>query len=296
MRDQGQLGRAVAGPWLEVLASLVEHRVLTAAQVRAMHLPSNRLRWAQRLLARLREEELAADAPGPGARRVWFVTERGGRAVREAGILDREPRLIDARAAAGPLQAHTLAVNEVGISFMAAARERGDEFGPLSWRHEVAHALSAGRGRRRRRLIADALLTYLREDGDDVLIEQRFVEVDRATLSVDRLAAELGGYARLYRARDRSAQPTWRAYYPSFPPVLCVLEGAAPRLLQRRRDSAAALLRADPELSRSPRVAIRFCLGAELAKRGPFAPIFIDAREPRRPIDWLGDPASERGS
>lgn len=286
--------RAVAGPWLEVLASLVEHRVLTAAQVRAMHLPGNRLRWAQRLLARLRAEGLAADAPGPGSRRVWFATERGARIVREAGMLDQEPRLLDARAAVGPLQAHTLAVNEVGIAFMAAARERGDEFGALSWRHEVAHPLGVGRGRRRRLVIADALLTYLREDGEDLLIEQRFVEVDRATLSIDRLAAELRRYAQLYQARDRGGQPVWRARYPSFPPVLCVLEGAAARLLERRRETAAALLRADPELSRSPRVVIRFCLAAELAERGPFAPIFVDARDPHRAIDWLGEPAGER--
>jgi hypothetical protein len=30
---------------------------------------------------------------------------------------------------------------------LRAARERGDEFGSLSWRHEVAHPLNRGRPR-----------------------------------------------------------------------------------------------------------------------------------------------------
>ena len=74
---------------------------------------------------------------------------------------------------------------------MEAARERGDDFGPFAWRHEVSHPPLARAGRRRRRLIADAVFTYLRIEEDGVAIEQRFLEIDRATLTVDRLAAEL---------------------------------------------------------------------------------------------------------
>lgn len=281
-------------PWVEVLASLAQHRVLTAAQVRAMHLPANRLRWAQRLLAGLEREGLAARAPGHRAQRVWFITERGLGVVRAAGALEGEPPLLDERSAAGRLRAHTLAVNDVGIAFMAAARERDDEFGALSWRHEVAHRLSARRGRRSL-LIADAVLTYLRAEGPDTVVEQRFLELDRATLAAEGLAAELGAYARLRAARDAKGEPLWRGRYPAFPSVLCVLAGAAPALLRRRRDTVAALLRANPDVAASPRPAIRVCLLCELLEAGPFAPIFSEAREPGSAVDWLGAEAAAGG-
>jgi hypothetical protein len=189
-----------------------------------------------------------------------------------------------------------MAVNDAAIAFLEAARERGDEFGPLSWRHEVAHRLNAGRGQRRRSLIADAVLTYLRLDGDDVAVEQRFLEIDRATLSVDRLAAELAGYAELYRAADEAGRPLWRSAYPSFPPVLCVLGGGGRKALERRRAIAIALLRSDPQMTRTPEVSVLFCLEAELREQGPFAPIFTALREPGAPVSGLGTRALEAGS
>ena len=171
-------------------------------------------------------EAARAARPRPGSpatcssprshRRLWHVTELGARLAREAGVLDGEPRLIGAEEAAGPLQAHTLAVNDAAICFMEAARERGDDFGPFAWRHEVSHPLSRGRGRRRRRLIADAVFTYLRIEESGVAIEQRFLELDRATLTVDRLAAELARYAELYRLE----RLRWRAAVALALPVL----------------------------------------------------------------------------
>lgn len=285
--------RAEAGaPWVEVLASLAQHRVLTAAQVHAMHLPGVRLRQAQRLLAGLGREGLADRAVGLRAQRVWFVTGAGLAVVRGAGVLDGDPPLLDRRSAAGRLMAHTLAVNDVGIAFMAAARARGEGFGALSWRHEVSHPLSAGRGRRRRSKIADAVLTYLRAEGGETVVEQRFCELDRATRSAEGLARELALYARLRRARGADGEPIWRALYPAFPSVLCVLAGARADLLRRRRAAVGAFLRADPAVSSSPRPAIRLCLLEELCAAGPYAPIFEEAREPGRAIDWLGEERS----
>jgi Replication-relaxation len=202
--------------------------------------------------------------------------------------LDGEPRLIDAEDAAGALQAHTLAVNDSAICFLAAARGRGDEFGPFAWRQEVSHPLNYGRGRRRRALIADAVFTYLRLDGSGVAIEQRFLEIDRATLSVDRLAAELVRYAELYRLAGGDGEPLWRLRYPVFPPVHCVLAGGSRAVLERRRSTAIALMRSDPQLARAPEVAISFCLFEDLQAEGPFAPIFRDFRSPEQPTDWLG--------
>jgi hypothetical protein len=283
------LGSAATEKGVEILASLAQHRVLTAAQVRAVHLPGGGERWAQRLLVRLGEAGLAGYVRSPRShRRLWHVTGLGARVAGEAGALDGEPRLIGAEGAAGPLQAHTLAVNDAAICFLEAARERGDEFGALAWRHEVSHPLSRGRGRRRRRLVADAVLTYLRVATGGVAIEQRFLEVDRATLSVDRLAAELAAYAELHRLAGADGGPAWRERYPLFPPVHCVLTGAGRAVLERRRATTVALLGSDPRMARGPGVRISIGLLDDLRRQGPFAPIFLDAADPGQAVDWLG--------
>jgi len=281
---------------LEILASLAQHRVLDARQVRAVHLPDSARRWTQKLLMRLKRAGLADYVESARApRRLWYVTERGARLAHRAGALEAEPKALAAELAAGPLQAHTLAVNDAAICFLRCARERGDDFGPLAWRHEVFHPLSRGRGRRRRALIADAVFTYLRIEEGGTAIEQRFLELDRATLSVDRLAAELARYAELYRAKEAKArEPLWRGRYPVFPPVHCVLAGAPRRALVRRRATASVLLAADPLLSRTPEVAISICLLEDLRREGPFAPVFREVRDPGRPVDWLGNPAERK--
>jgi Replication-relaxation len=288
-------GRPLPPKALEILDSLAAHRVLSTPQVHAIHSRGAELRWAQKLLGRLRAAGLAGYvASAHGRRRLWFATERGVRLARQVGTLEGNPPL-GAELAAGPLAAHALAVNEAAISFLDAAARRGDDFGPLAWRHEVFHPLSP-RGRRKRSLIADAAFTYLRQDGPEIAIEQRFLEVDRATLPADRLAAELARYAELYRAREaKGGEPMWRASYPVFPRVHCVLAGAPRRALSRRRSTACVLLAAVPLLSRTPEVTISICLLEDLRREGPFAPVFRDVRDPGRPVDWLGQPAEEPG-
>ncbi len=274
---------------VEIVASLAQHRALSAEQVRRIHQPGSGERWSQRVLARLRVAGLADFAQATGApQRLWFATARGVETAIAAAALDIHPRALKAAEVSGPLQAHTIAVNEASICFLEAARGRGDEFGPLAWRHEVAHPLNRGRGRRRQTLFADAVLTYLRLTEEKVFVEQRFLELDRATMSIDALATELARYGQLYRAEGERGEPRWRNNYPTFPAVLCVLDGAGRELLERRRDTALALLRSKPEMSLSPEVTVRFCLAQDLQDRGPFAPIFIDLRKPRYEVDWLG--------
>jgi hypothetical protein len=274
----------------EVLASLGEHRTLSTAQVRSIHLPDRSPRRAQQVLAYLERAGLVAYVEARRApRRLYFLTERGADAVVDAGEVERRPKVLSPEQAAGPLRAHTLAVNQVGISFLRAARERGEEFGPLSWRHEIANPLNRGRGSARRRLIADAVLSYVRAEEEDIVYEQRFVEVDRATLSVERLVAELARYGRLCNARDKRGEPLWRSHYPTFPAVICVLAGASREALIRRRDIALVLLEGHPDLEHAYGAAvIRFCLLDDLTERGPFAPIFREVGEPDRPVDWIG--------
>jgi hypothetical protein len=273
----------------EILASIGEHRILSTAQVWAIHYPDRSLRRAQQALSHLeRAGWIAHVDTRRNPRRVWFLTEAGADTVILAGEVKERPKVLTPKQAAGPLTAHTLGVNEVGISFLQAARERGDEFASLSWRHEVAHPLNRGRGRARRSLIADAVFTYVQPDDRQLAVYQRFVEVDRATLSAERLVAELARYGQLYRAREKGGgEPLWRYYYGSFPAVICALTGASRKALGRRRDVALGLLADHPALDRAYDVEVYFCLLDDLRDRGPFAPIFYKLGE-REAVDWTG--------
>lgn len=68
----------------------------------------------------------------------------------------------------------------------------------------------------------------------------------------------------------------------------CVLTGGRRPALERRRATVLALLRSDARLSRTPEVGISICLLDDLESDGPFAPIFRDARDPEREVNWLG--------
>jgi protein involved in plasmid replication-relaxation len=274
-----------------VLHSLYQHRLLSTAQLRTIQAPDATLRHVQALLAGLERRGLARHARGRHGLKLWHLTQRGADAAEASGELDVPRRLLTPERAAGPLQAHTLAVNEVGIAFLEAARQRGDEFGPLSWRHEVAHAAGPARGRRGVELvIADALLTYLLTDENGLSLEYRFVELDRATLPLDRLAAKLARYARLARHIPKGArEPGWRSHYPTFPGLLVVLADRPRPLLERRRDAAIALCQADGELARAE-LSVSICLLDDLTERGPFAPIFARPSDLEPAVNWLGEP------
>jgi hypothetical protein len=278
------------------VTSLAAHRALSTEQIRVMHLPATGPRRCRTTLARIAAAGLVDHArTGSGSpQRLWFATEAGARAAVDVGALPRLPRVFDAAEVVGPLQAHTFAVNEAAIAFMVAARERGDDFGPLAWRNEVSHPLVRP-ARRGRSVIADALLTYLRPASGKVFVEHRFLELDRATLAVDGMAAELARYADLFRAVGQEGEPIWRRRYPAFPSVVCVLAGAGREVLVRRRDTALALLRAEPQLTRTPDVEIRVCLLEDLLTEGPFAPIFRSLRDPGQAVDWLGNREKEAG-
>lgn len=290
---QSELG-ALPAVAVEVLESLHQHRVLTARQVHALHTPGASLRWAQHILTQLHKRGLTERATGPRGLALWFLTAQGADTIQAAGTL-AEPRrrLTTPTQAAGPLRAHTLAVNDTGIAFVRAAREHdGDGCGPLSWRHEIAHPYIAGRGRNGTHLlIADALLSYLQAAPDESLIlHQRFIELDRGTIPPEQLAAKLARYAQLNHysvAKDTLEGPLWRAYYRTFPPVLVVLADQTPIAARRRVQKTIALYRSDPSQGRYGTVPTSFTTLPELAARGPFAPIFIPAEQPDHFTDWL---------
>lgn len=277
---------------VEILAWVAQHRLLSTSQVRALRGPGASRRWTLALLADLEHRDALAHVLAAGRRKLWHVTEQGAQLALAGGLIDRAPKLLGAEEASGALQAHTLAVNDTGLAFIHAARQCGHECGPLAFRHEVAHPLTHGRGRRRRQLIADALLTYLLGDGERLALELRLLELDRATLTVDRLAAKLARYAELHQATDQHGQPAWRTWYPAFPAVIAVLAGADRTTLERRRRTVLALCRSDPRLTGAPDVEISICLLPDLRDHGPFAPIFARPHAAADPVDWLGHPAA----
>jgi hypothetical protein len=284
---------------VEVLESLGQHRLLSTRQVHRLHTPEASLRWTRELLERLRAAGLAASTARPGGLLCWHLTEPGAdalEAIPTRAETRRKP--ISPEQAAGALQEHTLAVNEVGIAFAAGARERGDECGPFDWFHEVAHPLGPPPGRRApEQLICDAVLTYLlREDGADAAsVAYRFVELDRANRSAPELARRIGRYARLYRrtlpregGRGGSVA-LWERIYPVFPTLLVVLAGRRGDRLEERRRTVLALCAQDPDLAAAPEVEVSVCLLEDLIERGPFAPVCRTLADPEKPVDWLGE-------
>ena len=290
-RAGGRTLAPVSGP---VLESLYQHRVLSTRQLRAMHAPTASRRWMQRVMAALAHARLADFVRvGRGAPRLYHLTPAGADAV-ELIATRTEPRrrLVTAARAAGPLHAHTREVNDAGIAFMTAGRDRGDDCGPLAWRHEIAHPTGPARGRHGGpAVIADAVLTYLQHTTDGRLaFHYAFLEIDRATQPVDALATKLARYTALHTYIPKGqSEPAWREHYPVFPLVLCLLSGAASaEALRRRERTVLALCAADPKLADHPHVHLRVARLSELIAHGPFAAIFHAPTDPDIGVDWLG--------
>ncbi len=284
---------------VDVLASLHQHRLLTARQIHTLHTPTASLRWTQAVLAELRARRLVERAIGAHGQGLWFVTDHGADTVHTTGDLVEPRRRVTTPAqAAGPLRRHTLAVNDAGIAFVTAARERaGDDCGPLSWRHEIAHPFTAGRGRHGTHLlVADALLSYMHCRADEsVALLQCFIELDRGTIPVEQLAVKLGRYAQLRRhetnstSSDASRRPLWRSYYRAFPKVLIVLADQTPGAARKRIRRVITMHLADPDRERYGITTASFVTLADLIARGPFAPIFVSVEQPDSVHDWLGN-------
>ncbi len=289
-----------------MLAGLYQHRLLSTLQLHALYTPDQRLRWTRRVLGRLATRGLVARVQVPRTRSLWFLTEYGADTVETAGSrAESRRRLSTVAQAEGPLRAHTLAVNDVGIAFVQAARQRGDECGPDSWRHEIAHPITHARGRRPAELVvADALLTYLQAatDGSFVL-HQRFIELDRGTARpAEQLASKITRYTRLRHytgnaaasvSSDAPVKPLWRDYYRSFPHLLIVLADQSHERMRQRIHRTLALHQSDPAKDHEGMVPVSFVTLDDLTEQGPFAPIFSSAEHPGQSVNWLGQSRPE---
>jgi hypothetical protein len=261
-------------------------------QIHELYTPRAGQRWTRKILDLLKRRELIDRVRGPGTLSCWYLTDEGADAVEAAGPRGEQRRRVPTTAQAeGLLKRHTIAVNDVGIAFARAARRRGDE---CDWRHEIAHPISAGSVRRQPQLvIADALLTYLQAgDNEELVLHQRFIEVDRGTeRPAEQLAAKLARYTRLRTYMPASThqndEPLWRNYYRSWPHLLIVLADQSPARVNRRIARVLALYESDPAKGNRRAIPFSFVTLTDLIAHGPFAPIFTSPTY-TEPVDWLG--------
>jgi len=276
-----------------VLEGLYQHRLMSRSQLQAMHCPGLDPSHLSRTLADMARTGWL-DRVRLDSRRgaVWFLTQAGTEVVEQSRPGSwRRRHVVTPEAARGPLLAHSLAGNDVGLAFMDAARRHGDDCGYLGWRHEVAHRLADGGGS----VICDLLLHYVATGagrrGGDVML-WRFIEVDRATMPQAVLVEKLQDYVALHRSYadargGRSAHPPrWVGRYSSFPALIVVYADAPQRTLLRRLHSVAEMCRRDPVVGESE-LPIAFTTLEDLRRAGPFEPIFWLVSDPDAPVNVL---------
>ncbi|GAA2330002.1 hypothetical protein Scani_34600 [Streptomyces caniferus] len=309
-RGLSQLGQ-------EILPVLYRHRLLTASQLTQLLRPAaTSTRYVRRQLEVLHGRGMVDASVRRTSRAgelLWYTTALGCEVVETGGELVPRPYRMTEDAAASQLQEHTLAVNELGLAFVQHARRLGDECGPLDWDPEVAHRVRDGDNRLGDEavLVPDAVLRYIHttpagDGGQQRMLLTFFCEIDRATMSIARLAAKLHAYARYARyvpqpapgrGRPKAAggyrREAWRARYPSFPRVLLVLDGASRRQLAKRADDLRALAAADTRLQPAAAdLQAAVTTLEQLRVHGPFAPIVTPVLGDTEPTDVLLRPSA----
>ncbi|MER6424077.1 replication-relaxation family protein [Streptomyces sp. NPDC001137] len=284
------------------LAVLTQYRMATTEQMHRVIAPGVRSEQTRRRLAKLRAEGLIdrITLPQAGRLRAWFPTSYGVQIASEWPELRgrRPPKTVSDPTAARLRVGHTLTVTETALVFLEDARRRGELCRPLDWIPEVYHSLGGGEA-----VIPDALMYYRsgREGGDGSMM-RAFVEVDRATMGPERLAAKLTAYARLHAyvptspGRRRPAftqepvQEAWRLHYPLFPRLLFVLDGTGPAGVTTRiralhsvpGDLALTLFLRD--------VPVMAAALADLHTHGPSEPVWHPVQDPDRTVAWSWSP------
>lgn len=271
------------------LLCLYQHRLLTTTQIHQLLLEAggNR-REARSQLAALHTAGCAdrVTTPGRAGQFAWFTTPLGAELAEAGGQVPARPYRITAQLAAGPLQQHLLTVNTVGLAFVRHARRLGEgyECGPLDFLPEVAHRLSDKSGGPA--VIADALVRCVVPRERTRLLARAFIELDRGTMSVERLAAKLAAYGRYHAYRPAGAgrsvaeaRPAWQHLYPAYPKIMIVLARPAGRALSlpARLQDLGMLVTHAAETGRLPAaLSVTACTFDDLVDAGPYAPIHTD--------------------
>ncbi|MFD8740911.1 replication-relaxation family protein, partial [Streptomyces sp. NPDC059618] len=241
--------------------------------------------------------------PQAGRTRVWFPSRYGVQVASEWPELRgrRPPRLVSDPVAVRLRVGHTLTVTETGLQFLLDARRRDETCWPLDFLPEVHHSIGSGEA-----VIPDALIYYQRahRDGGDGAMLRAFLEVDRATMGPERLAAKLGAYARYHRyvpvpaggGRRRTVEAVqgggeeWRRRYPLFPRLLFVLDATGPAGVENRIQALQAAAQADAVagfLREVPVMAATFC---DLLQHGPAAAMWRPVQRPEGRVSWMDNP------
>lgn len=282
--DLGESDDLYSTPLIDqTMHAIVVHRMLTTDQLHRLLSPTSARASTRKRIKRLVDAALIESVrvrTGNTSVKVWYSTAAGvDRALADP---DLHRRYVPTKPAPHrSLVAHTLAVNEVGISFVELARRfDGHECDAHAWEHEIAHSLSSDR--RTHRLIADAVLSYTVPNGQGATLFRRFIELDRGTEPVQTLFDKLRRYAqyRAYRpsgpAAKTSSDPYWETRYPTFPPV-CVVIGANPNKssaqLTRRMHTLCALA-ANDSMIRAEQLAVLVARFEDLVEHGPAAPVW----------------------
>ncbi|MFE5039194.1 replication-relaxation family protein [Streptomyces sp. NPDC056683] len=265
------------------LGVLAQYRMATTEQMHRVIAPEVRIEQIRRRMARLRVEGLVDRITlwQAGRTRAWFPTSYGVQLASEwPEMRGRRPSRTVSDPTAVRLKAgHTLTVTETALVFLEDARRRGDVCQPLDWIPEVHHPIGSGEA-----IIPDALVYYRHgppDSGTGAML-RAFVEVDRAAMGPERLAAKLSAYERLHRyapavpgpgpTLQEPAAEEWRRRYPLFPRVLFVLDGTGPAGVENRISAlhaGARLLAPSRFLYDVPVLAAPL---ADLLHRGPSAP------------------------
>ncbi|USQ89891.1 replication-relaxation family protein (plasmid) [Streptomyces phaeoluteigriseus] len=280
------------------LAVLVQYRMATTEQVHLVCSPGVRIEQTRRRLAKLRGEGLVdrVTLPRAGRTRVWFPTAYGVQVASAWPELRgrRASRTVSDRTAVRLRVGHGL--TETGLAFLQDARTRGDVCRPLDWIPEVHHPLGGGEA-----VIPDALLFYRRgREGAEGVMLRAFVEVDRATMGPEHLAAKLGAYARLhsYTPQPVGRRPSvvqelgreeWRRSYPLFPRVLFVLDGTGPAGITTRIDALRAAATQPAVAAFVGDVPVLAAPLTDLIQHGPSGAVWHPVHGSGRRLGWMHD-------
>ncbi|RRR86986.1 replication-relaxation family protein [Streptomyces sp. RP5T] len=240
----------------QILAALAQHRIATTRQLLLLLRPEATRFALSSPMKTLREQNLIdyVVLPQSNRTRAWFLTPDGAHLTRDwPALRGRPPYPITSATAASLRTPHTLTVLRSHLAFAADARRRGDEHGPWDWTPEVSHNIGDGE-----RVVADAVLHYTAIESTERRKLRAFIEVDRATMSSERLAVKLIDYARFWsyqpqpigrqrsRARVPAPGPTWLRWYPVFPRILFVLTAASRQVLNGRSSDLKAMAAQHP--------------------------------------------------
>lgn len=281
------------------MALLAQHRVITTPQLHQMLALHAARSATSRVLSKLQAGKMIAYAvlPSSNRTRLWFLTPRGAQVATLWPELRGRSVVPPGNATEATLRAaHTLAGVRAHLAFLDDAQARGDEYGALDWVPEIAHRLPDTGGEDR--LIADAVMHYTASSPRRLQFRS-FVEIDRATMSSERLASKLISYARFHDytpqpvgrrglVGDQAAMLAWQRFYPRFPRILFVLTGASARTLQQRTEDLRAMTTEHPLVAT---LAAKVPLGAavleHLEEHGPSAPVWTPLSGPAERRSWM---------